>query len=125
MKMAKVLSLIAIVFLAISRTATGSSALTEQQVIGEWRTCGSARNCTVYSFHADHAWSSKSTDGTMHSGTWSVFGNRLLLRFTASTAHPRAAGMTMPLIVTDISPTHMNTGALKGDTRKHLWERIR
>ena len=62
---------------------------------------------------------------TMSSGKWSISGNRLLLHFAASTAHPRAAGMTTPLIVTDISPKNMHTQFLKGDTRKHLWERIR
>jgi len=75
--------------------------------------------------HADHTWSSKSTDGIVSSGKWSISGNRLLLHFAASTAHPRAAGMTTPLIVTDISPKNMHTKSLKGDTRKDLWERIR
>ena len=126
MKMTKALLLIVTLSLAITRiTIAFSPPITEQQVIGEWRTCGSAGKCTVYTFHADHAWSSKSTDGTMSSGKWSISGNRLLLHFAASTAHPRAAGMTTPLIVTDISPKNMHTKSLKGDTQKHLWERIR
>jgi hypothetical protein len=78
MKMTKALLLIVTLSLAITRiTIAFSPPITEQQVIGEWRTCGSAGKCTVYTFHADHTWSSKSTDGTMSSGKWSISGNRL------------------------------------------------
>src|SRR5262249_40444761 len=101
--------------------------LTNQQVIGEWQSCGSTA-CTGYNIRLDHTFiSTNLSSGKIgYSGDWRTSGNMLLLHVTRTgTAPASVKGQTIPLIVTDLSPDRMYTRFPSGDTSKHLWTRRR
>jgi len=98
--------------------------LTNQQIIGEWQSCGS-KSCTSYNVQPDHTFvcTDLSSGRMAYAGDWRTSGNTLFLHVTRTGTQPASKGQTFPLIVMDVSPDRMYTRLPMDIAGRHLWTR--
>jgi len=118
-------ALVGVTLLVFACTAS-AFIIHEQQVVGKWRSCGTT-GCTICWIRPDRTFQNNSatTGALSYLGTWRIEGNELLMRISRANDRPRMVNRTMTFVVTDINDREMHTTFLRGDTRKHLWQRVR